>query len=381
MAKSRTASSTNKLTAWRRANRIADSTNGLRSSGTVLLTGDGIQSKPTQVNGVEAYWVRGVLTEPLIPDPAQTLPLVDNLKLSTEIVYLNGTIVEAESRGTLPDPNGVADPEQQDLIGDAMDVPSGPERGSWLDPDQAMFSGLPVDTTQTFYPMGLSPKPGDSFYFASEEIFTKPGAEVTIALALARTPSQKFNIAKIDSNGQPVEDQETTQLIPEVRWEYWDGNRWKGLDVKNLVRFKDQKDPQNFSVDGLFRFKVPEDFQPTTVDGKPGWWVRGYLEKGGYGFTATVKWNEGTGVANEYTYFVNQPPALRVFRLGYTWTYGPFFAEKAIAYNNFEYKDYTSEAALAGGCLRALPTAQGCYACLVSRFYTSAPSGPAKPVL
>jgi uncharacterized phage protein gp47/JayE len=315
-----------------------DSTAGLRSSGTVLLEGEGIQSQPKQVNGVEAYWVRGVLTEPLIPDPAQTLPLVDNLRLSTEIVYLPSVIFEAEASGALPSPDEEPNEEQKKMIEDAMDVPSGPERGSWLDPDQAMFSGLPVDTTQTFYPLGLSPKPGDSFYFASEEIFTKPGAQVTVAIKLAETPSQKFNITTTAT------DQEEDPLIPEVCWEYWDGNRWKSLEVASLVRFEDQKDPDDFRVDGLFRFKVPEDFQPTTVDGKPGWWVRGYLKEGGYGFTAKVKWNEGTDVANEYSYFVNQPPALRLFRLGYTWTYGPFFAEKVIAHNNFEYRDYTSEA-------------------------------------
>ena len=321
-----------------------DSTNGLRSSGTVLLTGEGVQSQPKDVNGVEAYWVRGVLTEPLIPDPAQTLPLVDNLKLSTEIIFLDPMIVEADAREAFLKP----DQKLNDEMKCAMEAPSGPEKGSWLDPDQAMFSGLPVDTTQSFYPLGLSPKPGDSFYFASEEIFTKPGAEVTVAIALAETPSQKFNIAKTDKDGKPVEDQETTPLIPDVRWEYWDGNRWKSLDVKSLISFVATKNPDDFQADGLFRFQVPEDFQPTTVDGKPGWWVRGYLEEGGYGFTAKVKWNDGGTLNNEYTYFVNQPPALRIFRLGYTWTYGPFFAEKVIAYNNFEYHDYTSEACWPG---------------------------------
>ena len=312
-----------------------DSTNGLRSSGTVLLEGEGLQSQPTQVNGVEAYWVRGVLTEPLIPDPAQTLPLADNLKLSTEIVFLHPDVFQAEASGALPIPDQEPDEELKKTIDAAMNVPSGPERGSWLDPDQAMFSGLPVDTTQTFYPMGLSPKPGDSFYFASEEIFTKPGAQVTVAIALAETPSNRFDVTS---------KQDSDPLIPEVRWEYWDGNRWKKLQVDRLVSFENEKDPRHFKGDGLFRFQVPEDLQPTDVDGKPGWWVRGYLEQGGYGFTAKVKWNEGTGTENEYTYFINQPPAVRVFRLGYTWTHGPFFAEKVIAYNNFEYKDYTSEA-------------------------------------
>ena len=317
-----------------------DSTNGLRSSGTILLTGDGIQSQPKEVNGVEAYWVRGVLTEPLIPDPAQILPLVDNLKLSTEIVYLHEDIFKAEGSGALSNP----DDDLRNKIETAMEVPSGPERGSWLDPDQAMFSGLPVDTTQTFYPLGLSPKPGDSFYFASEEIFTKPGAQVTVAIKLAKTPSQQFNIAKTDNAGQPVEDQETTPLVPEVSWEYWDGHRWKTLDATSLISSAATKDPEDFQGDGLFRFQVPEDFQPTEVDGKAGWWVRGYLKEGGYGFTAKVKWNDGGALNNEYTYFVNQPPAVRVFHLGYTWTYGPFFAERVIAHNNFEYTDYTSEA-------------------------------------
>lgn len=315
-----------------------DSTVGLQSSGTVLLTSDCAQAKPTKVDGQEAYWVRGVLAEPLPPDPAQILPLVDSLRLSTEIVYLDPAIFQAAAIDAFSSIN----PEESVLKAiqqAATGTPSGPEIGSWLEPDLALFSGLPVDTTQTFYPLGLSPKPGDGFYFSSEEIFTKPGAEVTVAIALAETPSDQFSI------NTPLGK---TDLTPEVRWEYWNGDRWKGLNVIRLISFESGSGPEHFQAGGLFRFKVPEDFQPTKVAEKQGWWVRGYLAEGGYGFTAKVKWNDGGTGENEYTYFINQPPALRAFRLGYTWTYGPFHAEKVIAYNNFEYTDYTEVARWSG---------------------------------
>lgn len=311
-----------------------DSTSGLRQSGTVLLACDCASAKPVAVNGYEGYWVRGVLDEPLPPDPALVLPLVDQLKISTEIMHLDPLVMQAVSGEAISKGAGSSE-SIEDIV---QSEPSGPESTTWLAPDQALFLTLPVDTSQTFFPLGMAPKPGDCFYLASEEIFTKPGANAIIGISLAETPNDQFNITGGGVSG------DNNELTPEVRWEYWNGLRWKDLAVVSVVSLDPGKQPSHFQTGGLIRFTVPDDFEKTSVGGKDGYWVRAYLAEGGYGFTATVTWNDGDTPSNTYTYFINKPPALRAFRLGYSWKYGPYTPEKVFAYNNFEYTDYTEAA-------------------------------------
>lgn len=62
-----------------------DGTDGLQRSGRFRLQTDCAETKKTTVNSIEAFWVRGRLREPLPLDPAQVLPEVDDIKLTTEI--------------------------------------------------------------------------------------------------------------------------------------------------------------------------------------------------------------------------------------------------------------------------------------------------------
>lgn len=70
-----------------------DGTNGLSTSGSVLLDVEGAQTSLTTVNGVASYWIRGRLTQPLLPDPNQLLPEVETIRLQT--------VVERDFEGTL----------------------------------------------------------------------------------------------------------------------------------------------------------------------------------------------------------------------------------------------------------------------------------------
>lgn len=62
-----------------------DGTAGLTRSGRYRLATDCAETAKTPVDAVEAFWIRARLTEPLPPDPAQVLPSVDQITLTTVI--------------------------------------------------------------------------------------------------------------------------------------------------------------------------------------------------------------------------------------------------------------------------------------------------------
>ena len=80
---------------------LTDGTGGFTRSGSVHLRSDGGKAKPTTVSGVESYWVRGRLDQPLPPDPARILPEIDRVRLTTQIARpldLHWTPPAAETR-------------------------------------------------------------------------------------------------------------------------------------------------------------------------------------------------------------------------------------------------------------------------------------------
>ena len=62
-----------------------DTTVGLTGSGFFALETESATTVKRTVGGVEAFWVRGRLTHPLLPDSAYKLPQIDSIKLRTEI--------------------------------------------------------------------------------------------------------------------------------------------------------------------------------------------------------------------------------------------------------------------------------------------------------
>ncbi|HEX9670487.1 MAG TPA: baseplate J/gp47 family protein [Thermoanaerobaculia bacterium] len=303
-----------------------DGTRGLTRSGRFRLEADCAETAKTKVNGVEAYWIRGRLTEPLPLDPTQVLPVADDLKLSVRVAR------------PLPEP---APPPLVFLDGTsggfALAPPPPPDPGAetgGLEPEKAFFGAEKLDTSKAFYPLGQAPKPGDAFYFASEEVLTKPGAEVTVRVRRAEaTPAASLQFTT------------KTDLPQEVVWEYWKGRRWQTLavidDSPGITT-----SASSFTQDGTFRFRVPDDVAAIKVNDQEGRWIRARLASGGYGFTATARFdtNDPNNPFNTMTYVVPQPPALAELRLGYTWEYGPFPAERVLTFNDFQYLDVTEDA-------------------------------------
>ncbi|MBI1742445.1 putative baseplate assembly protein [Candidatus Acetothermia bacterium] len=215
-----------------------------------------------------------------------------------------------------------------------------------LIPDKAFANSESLDLTKAFYPLGQNPRPGNAFYFTSKEIFSKPKARVQVFMSIAPTPEQNLNI-------QPGKNATTTKtpLSHSIVWEYWNGKDW---NIIPLIPKGMQTSKPDFENGGLFEFEVPEDMAVLKVNDQEAKWMRARLESGGYGFTAKVTWLSSTfgsslatgpaATTNEFTYVVNQPPALADFRLCYTWQYGPVYPDHVLTYNDFQYEDHTYEA-------------------------------------
>jgi len=211
-----------------------------------------------------------------------------------------------------------------------------------LKPDKAFADGAALDVSKPFYPLGQQPQPGSTFYFTSEEAFTKPGAKVRVYLARTLSPQDE---GKVSGNPSPLPHQ--------VMWEYWNGRQWAPLPVASTFAVS-TLDLDRTEVIG---FTVPIDMVPVAVNGQEARWVRVRLQSGSYGFKQEVAFNTGqtvglTGKESKFTYLVTQPPVLASFRVGYTWQYGPFHPEQVTTYNDFRYQDQTEAASWPGATFR-----------------------------
>jgi hypothetical protein len=363
-----------------------DSTDGLQESGHILLETDCAETKKTTVNGIEAYWVRGRLSEPLPKNPAQVLPEVETIRLSTTIerplrtawhpikMTRLGTGTSVNVRVTVQDEaNNALEgsivslstaslvSDTQNLVGGSVNL-AGPASGEanitvtdpylfesesfavptgdseltitasvvGIPPDNAFADTVALDATKPFSPLGAQPQPGSIFYFSSQEIFSKPKANVKIFIRRTETPLDALS----KSGGG-------TSLAHTVIWEYWNGKEWS----QALPTFTGSSSPQSssplaFTKTGIVpTISVPDDMAETEVNGVKGLWMRIRLVSGGFGFYNTI-----TDVAeNEFTYVITQPPTVSKFLIGYEWEDGPYFPEHVVTYNDFQYTDRTEE--------------------------------------
>ncbi|MFQ5524988.1 MAG: putative baseplate assembly protein [Thermoanaerobaculia bacterium] len=374
-----------------------DATNGLTASGRLRLETDCAGSAKKEVNGIETFWIRGRLDEPLPPDPSQILPEVSQLRLSTVIEqpldvqlvgvkeefasgppqvtckFLDGdgagipeVLVElvgvgaarqSQSDGTvfpftLPSANAASytlaisifDVSFERVIQyaptpgageDSLELELTLQLGG-LQPDSAFANAEEIDLTRPFYPLGQHPQPGSTFFFRVDEAFSKPGAQVKLHLRSTTTPQDNLNVV---GGGAPK-----GELPHTLTWQYWNGRQW--LPVPSLSS-SSTGPPEDFTDSGDIAFTVPPDFAAREVEGTEGYWLRARLVSGAYGFTQEVSWADDSvspTVTNTFTYVIPQPPALADLRVSYTWEQGPFHAEHVLAYNDFAFADRTEQA-------------------------------------
>ena len=203
-------------------------------------------------------------------------------------------------------------------------------------PERGYSNQTLLDLSKDFYPLGQNPKGGDTFYFASEEAFSKPLAEI------------ELNVAMSDPTTAPLPDSNANAVIT---WESWDGRAWRllgnsgpGADTsQNTPGFDDSAatGTNGFRKAGVVRFKVPAaGIAPGEVNGEVRRWVRARVAKGGYASGTAVK-----------------APSLASARLGYRYRPAATAAKLVLTENDAVFADVSIPAAGAGDFTPFVPAA------------------------
>lgn len=356
-------------------NDSMDGTEGLTRSGLIRLVADCAATQKTTIDGLEAYWLRGRVTQPITPIPGLSLPLVGAIAIHATIAnplqHLQPTVVSAPSGqvniifGLAGGQTGLAElfgPDgfhaQQPLANGVVwnGLAAGRYKLVILHPAYAPFAhtftlsgytgktlrfseeiagflpdagyadGLKLDLEKSFYPFGQQPQPGTSFYFSSAEALAKPGAQLRLRADRADTA--------LGSN--PGTGSYTT-LETDLSLEYWNGKQWQAISPPpgNLPGFVQDNVEISFSV--------PDDLTKTKVNDQEDYWLRLRLLKNTFGRVREIKWVQDDE-PNSIVFVETTPPALSWLKLGYLYESPAEPPQACVAYNDFQWLDHTDAA-------------------------------------
>jgi Baseplate J-like protein len=243
------------------------------------------------VNGVETYWVRGKLAEPL-KDPAAVQ--LDSVSLRVEI------------------------------LGEGM----APEN-AFVNIGSYIF--LPVDQGKSFHPFGEEPKFDCGLYLGHKELFSAPEARIRIEAQLVEpsvVPSPE---------GSP-------DLV--VQWEYWNGRKWAELGRTSPMGVSGAQGQFNFLDtsgafvrNGAISFDRPGDMIETEVGGQKNFWIRARINAGNYGAPGSYELIGQNWVFKEDRPLL--PPCLK--SLVFKYVREPKPVAHCVSYNDFQYRDHTDD--------------------------------------
>jgi predicted phage baseplate assembly protein len=243
------------------------------------------------VNGVETYWVRGKLAEPL-KDPAAVQ--LDSVSLRVEI------------------------------LGEGM----APEN-AFVNIGNYIF--LPVDQGKSFAPFGEEPKFDCALYLGHKELFAAPEARIRIEIGF------------VEPSVVPMPEGSPDLMI---LWEYWNGRKWAELGrttpmgvsgVQGSLNFLDSTGA--FTRNGAVSFDRPGDMLETEVGGQKNFWVRARINSGNYGAPGSYELVGQNWVFKEDRPL--QPPVLK--SLVFKYVREPRPLAHAMSFNDFQYRDHTDD--------------------------------------
>jgi len=246
----------------------------------------------TAVNDKESFWIRGRLFE---------VPKGDDETVLDRIT----SHIEVLGEGVTPD-HAICNTE-----------------GS-------LFSTLDLD--KNFFPLGKAPEIDSTMYLASNDVLSQPDSTVQIEVELS---DQTFaDVAR------PSHD-----LL--LRWEYYNGKRWKQLakvawNEDKVITDCDFKDGTKcFTESGTISFYRPKDMAEGDVEGVIAHWIRCRVELGNFGVPGTYELDGETWVWKDENPL--KPPAVKSMRFKFQEEDHAF--ESVMVYNDFVYNDFSAIAA------------------------------------
>jgi Baseplate J-like protein len=243
------------------------------------------------VNGIETYWIRGKLVEPL-RDPKQVQ--LDTISLRVEIL----------GEGILPE-------------------------ASFANIGAYIF--LPVDLGKSFHPFGEEPKFDSALYLANKELFGAPEARIKIEAVLVE-PSVV------------VSPEASPDLV--VLWEYWNGRKWAELGRTSGMGVSGVQGPFNFldstgafTRNGAVTFDRPNDLVEAEVSGQKNLWIRARINSGNYGAPGAYELIGQNWVFKEDRPL--RPPCLK--SLVFKYVREPKPVQVCLSYNDFQFRDHADD--------------------------------------
>lgn len=207
-------------------------------------------------------------------------------------------------------------------------------------PTIAFGCGIKVDPTAVFQPFGPIPQPGATFLFASPEVFTKPGARVTVFTEVA----SDFRAAS-----PSVET-----LI--VRWEYWNGTVWAPLPDQKVEPKHLLNDVLSFVQSGEIQFTIPSNMAMKQELGQDQLWIRAHLAGGSYLVKNAGSASAGSNAQSQQETATQQlvtfdkvfPPVIQKLRIEYTYMSPAEPPSQCLTQSDFHWSDRTTAAAFGG---------------------------------
>ena len=258
---------------------------------TVAFSGPEV-FEATEVNGVESFWIRGRLFE--VPQSADETVL--------------------------------------DLISVHLEV-----LGEGVQPDAALCNSegdlfTPLDLDKNFLPFGKAPVVDTTLYVACGHVLGQANAVVEMDVVL----TEQTIVEAPRASGDLV-----------LRWEYFNGKRWKVLAkckaagdlVESDHAFTDST--ACFTTSGQITFQRPDDIAASEINGVESLWLRCRVELGNYGVAGSYELDAETWVWKDDKPL--RPPSLK--ELTFKFQEAEHTWESCFVYNDFVFSDVTTVAA------------------------------------
>ncbi|MFL6332151.1 MAG: putative baseplate assembly protein [Pyrinomonadaceae bacterium] len=360
--------------------RPFDEMSGTRGN-VVLVKKNDDELNKVKVNDIKSRWIRCVVKVPLLKtDSLAALTVADIRIKSAPLAVEESAAVAAK----LSPAAALAASRFASGSGAQLAQPSAQPAPNGIDPDAAFYNDLPLKVPASeekpLYPFGppprsgvpgARPRPGDTFYLASQEAFSKRGAKVTLqinappegaverdverVLGIGPTRAGRLKAAGINTTADllklsieetarviqdrgpnlawtkdlreaaakdyfdrvvtagPTVEPDPNRPVPELSWEYWNGGGWLALG--------DMLDgTAALTTQGALIFTCPEDMALTKVLGQENYWIRARIAFDDYGqekFTVTDPTGSPTVVFDTSGI---QPPRLTSLKVSYSVT-------------------------------------------------------------